>query len=125
MKSLEYKDRLIALSLWFLEERRNRSDLIEVLKILRGFSTPTMKDLFTVSTNLNTRGHTLKLAKNRCKLDLRKFFFSEIVISRWNKLDQMSIHSQTINQFKNNLQKLRRTRIGFFEDQGPISLLAS
>jgi len=33
LKSMEYDDRLKALGIWSLEERRNRADLLEVFKI--------------------------------------------------------------------------------------------
>src|SRR6266568_7257012 len=116
MKRFDYEERLRMLNLWSLEERRNRADLIEVFNSLRGLSAPSSRDLFTVSTNHITRGHTLKLAKNRCNMDVRKFFFSERVVGRWNSLDQSSVDSQTINQFKKNPQRLRNTRAGFFMD---------
>src|SRR6266496_5506126 len=63
MKSFDYEERLRMLNLWSLEEGRNRADLIEVFKSLRGLSAPSSRDLFTVSTNHVTRGHTLKLER--------------------------------------------------------------
>jgi len=38
LRNLQYSERLNKLGLWTLEERRNRADLIEVLKILNGYS---------------------------------------------------------------------------------------
>jgi len=38
LKSLEYDDRLKALGIISLEERRNRADLLEVFKMKSGFS---------------------------------------------------------------------------------------
>ena len=116
MKSFDYEERLRMLNPWSLEERRNRADLIEVFKSLRGLSAPSVRDLFTISTNHITRGHILKLTKRRCSLDLRKFFFSERVVGRWNSLDQSTVDSQTVNQFKMNLQRLRNARMCFFMD---------
>jgi len=85
MRKLEYEKRLTAHNLWSLEERINRADILQVYKILKGLSTLSMRGMFTVCGNATTRGHSLKLAKNKCKLALRKFFFSERVIGRWNK----------------------------------------
>jgi len=44
--------------------------------------------------------------KRRMNTDLRYHFFSERVISWWNKLDSTTICVTTINSFKNRLQKL-------------------
>ena len=46
MKELPYKDRLKQLSLWTLEERRNRADLLEMFKMLIGKSSPKFELLF-------------------------------------------------------------------------------
>ncbi len=116
MKSLEYEERLAVLNLWSLEERRNRADLIEIYKALKGLTSPSMKAMFLLCDDTRTRGHSLKLGKGRCNSDLRKFFLSERVVERWNKLDQSAIDSQTINQFKNSLQRVRMTRMGYFKD---------
>jgi len=43
----DYLDRLKELNLWTLEERRNRADLIELLKIYKGFTTVHFESLFT------------------------------------------------------------------------------
>ena len=96
--------RLEELGLWTLEERRNRADLIETFKILNGLSGVDANTLFEIRVNSRTRGHSLKLAKNRCNSDLRKYFFSERVINRWNKLRQQSVAAKTINGFKGALE---------------------
>jgi len=65
---------------------------------------------------MNTRGHTANIVKNRCHLDLRRFFFSQRVIDRWNGLQQEVIDSTSVNVFKNGLEKTRITKMGFFND---------
>jgi len=80
-----YEERLQCLKLWTLEERRNREDLIEVLKICNGLSRIRLNELFTLHDNIRgTRGHSWKLAKFRCTRDSCKYFFSNKVIIRWN-----------------------------------------
>ena len=116
MKSRSYENRLIELKLWTLEERRNRADVIELFKIYKRFSAIRFEELFTKYKTERTRGHTAKLIKNRCNTDLRKFFFSERVVDRWNSLDQQCIEAKSINAFKNNLTRIRNTRMGFFYD---------
>ena len=45
---------------------------------------------------------------------VRKYFFSERVVDRWNKLNQGDVDCGSINGFKNRLEGIRKTRIGFF-----------
>jgi len=50
------------------------------------------------------------------KLDLRLHFFSERIITLWNKLDEQTVASTTLNCFKSNLTRLRNSTIGLFLD---------
>jgi len=110
---LDYMTRLNRLNLWTLEERRNRSDLIELFKIYKGVSGIKVESMFEPSTDSRTRGHLLKLMKHRSRLDLRKYFFSERVVNRWNELDEDTVSATTVNMFKSRLQRLRSSRQAF------------
>ena len=77
MKEFDYTLRLEILKLWSLEERMNRSDLIEVFKMYRGFSSIPFETFFQLDRDSRTRGHTAKLKKHRCNIELRRHFFSE------------------------------------------------
>ena len=111
-----YEDRLEYLGLGTLEKRRNRSDLLEVFRMFKGLSLTPFDNFFTLNTSADTRGHSAKIVKNRCRLDLRLFFFSERVIDRWNGLHQWIIDSATVNSFKNGLEHMKKTRMGYFKD---------
>jgi len=69
--------RLRKLGQWTLEQHRSRADLIEVFKMCTGLSTLEFDSLFEVSNNSHIRGHSLKLAKHRCRLDPRKYFLQK------------------------------------------------
>ena len=88
MRGLSYEERLERTGLTTLVKvRRARGDLIEVFKILKKFEDIELKSLFKLAdTGYNTRGHSLKLAKSRSRLDIRKYFFSQRVIKLWNSL---------------------------------------
>jgi len=116
MKQLPYHTRLAQLGLWTLEERRHRADLLEVFHMYKGLSLTPFCRFFTLSSVTNTRGHSAKVLKNHCSLDLRHFFFSERVIDRWNSLPQHVIDSTSINAFNNGLNIMRRDSMGFFMD---------
>jgi len=113
---LDYMTRLNRLNLWTLEERRNRADLIKLFKIYIGLSGIKIESMFKSSTDSRTRGHSLKLKKHRSRLDLRKYFFSERVVNRWNELDEDTVTDTTVNMFKNRLQRLRQLKTSFYTD---------
>jgi len=112
IKSLQYEARLQKLGLWTLEERRNRADLIEVFKMANGFSAIPLTDMFQIDASGRTRGHSLKLVKCRCNRDIRKYFFSHRVVSKWNTLDNDSVMAKTVNGFKTKLERERAKKMG-------------
>ena len=99
-----YDQRLKALNLQTLEKRRHRGDLIETFKFLRGFYTAGNK-LFELNSNSNTRGHSYKVQCHYSKLDIRKHFFTNRVAEEWNKLPDSVVASESVNMFKNNLDR--------------------
>ena len=59
-EKFDYEIRLAKLHLWTLEERRNRSDLILVYKMINDLSRPKFEDLFQLKVTI-----TLKLLTQR------------------------------------------------------------
>jgi len=60
-----------------------------------------------IKLNLSTKtqGNQYKLDTNRTKYDLRKYFFTNTIINVWNSLPDTVVMSETVNQFKNRLDK--------------------
>jgi tetrahydromethanopterin S-methyltransferase subunit G len=79
--------------------------LIQTFKIMKRFDKVDYRDFFEISNVGKTRGHSLKLTKKRSNGDTRKHFFSQRVINSWNGLPQEVIDADTINCFKNRLDK--------------------
>ena len=52
-----------------------------------------------------TRGHSLKLVKNRNKTRVRNNFFSQRVVNVWNDLPEAVVSAPSINSLKNRLDK--------------------
>src|SRR6267154_6881367 len=74
---LSYEDRLKMTGLSTLEARRNRGDLIEVFKLLKGFSKVDYKHFFQLVNSSKTRGNKYKLVKSIYNVDLIYFDFSQ------------------------------------------------
>ena len=89
-----------SLGLFSLERRRLRGDMIETFKIMKGFTGIKIGDLFTETLESRTRGHTCKLLKKRCRLNLRKYFFSNRVINGWNSLPRELVGLESVHTFK-------------------------
>jgi len=92
-----------------LEMRRLRGDLIEMFKIFKGFDYLEPAIFFELS-QAHTRGDSLKLVKPRYRLDIRKFSFAHRVIDVWNSLDESIIVCDSINGFKNRIDKFMHGR---------------
>jgi ribonuclease P/MRP protein subunit RPP40 len=93
--------RLAATGLTSLEDRRTRGDLIEVFKMIKGISKLDYRAFFRLDANSRTRGHTYKLVKERSRLDIRKNYFSQRIVSEWNKLPTSVVAAESVNSFKN------------------------
>ena len=104
-KDIPYHERLRFLHLTSLEVRRLRGDLIQVFKIVHGFDKLSFGDFFSFAIGRNTRGHCFKLQKVRSRLDVRKYFFTQRVVNEWNGLPESVVLSNSVNGFKNALDK--------------------
>ena len=51
------------------------------------------------------RGYTYKIVKNSFRLDFRKNFCSNRVVDAWNELPQYVVDAETVNCFKERLDK--------------------
>ena len=92
------------LKLTTLEQRRLRGDLIEVYKLLTGGENIDHTALLQLDDSCyGTRGHKFKLKKYRSRLDIRKHFFSNRVVSHWNSLPSHVVDADTVLNFKKRL----------------------
>ena len=102
LKNYSYEDRPRILNLPSLYYRCARGDMIETWKYLHGQyhvnQMPLQRD-----TNTTTRGHSMKLRKERCLKRHRTNFFRHRVVNRWNVLTDNIVTSPSVNIFKNRL----------------------
>ena len=71
----------------------------------KNLSPIPLSNYFELHTDGRTRGHSLTLIKYRSKSEVRRHFFSERVVNRWNTLDQVTMSVKAVNGFKTKLEK--------------------
>lgn len=106
LRKCSYEERLRRLGITTLRTRRERGDLIETYKIMTGKERVDQSQFFQLARNeYSLRGHSLKVQKERSRLDIRRFSFSQRVVNNWNRLPQQVVNAESINQFKNLLDR--------------------
>ena len=81
--------------------------MIEVYKLMTGKKQISTGQFFTpAGAHYILRGHDKKLRKARPRLDIRKYFFSQTVVNRWNGLPAKVVNSKSVNAFKNAYDRL-------------------
>ena len=63
---------------------------------------------FSLKKDSRTRGHELKLVNDQCRLDIRKYSFSQKTIYEWNKLSTDCVTASSMNMFKNKFDTYLR-----------------
>ena len=85
--NLEYGDRPRAPKLPSLYYRRARGDMIATYKYLHGLYEVDRMPL-ELDNNTVTRGHSLKLKKERVPARQRRSYFRQRTVNRWNALTE-------------------------------------
>ena len=105
LRNLSYEERLVQLKLTTLENRRVRGDLIEVFKFVKGIENVSIDVFFQHRLYQGLRGHPYTLELNRCHYNMRKFFFSNRVVTLWNSLPLHVVSSPDVLNFKINYDR--------------------
>ena len=105
LRELSYEERLSALDLYKLNDRRQRGDMIFLYKIFHGLVNIDAHKLFHLDTYGKTRGHQLKIRQERNNTDVRRYFYTQRVAVPWNNLPQHIVLSENETLFKRNYDK--------------------
>ena len=77
-----------------------------MFKILNGYENID-SNIFSLEIKQSkiTRGPNFTLVKKQSRLDVIKFSFSQRTINVWNKLPAECVHANSVNMFKNKIDK--------------------
>ena len=81
--------------------RRLRGDQIEVFKFEEHIPINILITIHYFKEGSRTGGHQAALVNEQCRLDMRKYSFSQRVINEWNKLSYDCVNASSVNMFKN------------------------
>ena len=105
-----YEDKLRQLGLDRLETRRKKADLIQTWKIIHAHDKVDESLLFERMQNRAQRitratASEYNLKRKTCRIDQRKKFFTQRIISDWNSLPEVIKSSHKIGLFKHRLNE--------------------
>ena len=72
-RDLSYEERLTECGITTLETRRISGDQIEMFTLLNGYENIDRNMFFSLKKDSRTRGHEVKLVKDQCRMDIRKY----------------------------------------------------
>lgn len=107
-KTRTYEERLKHLGLPTLSYRRERTDMIQLFKIMNKYDIVEIRNL-QLASNTN-RGHQFKLTKSLARTRLGQNRFSHRVVNSWNKLSSNTVSATSLNMFKSHLNEDWKTK---------------
>ena len=83
LRHLEYPERLKALGLETLAYRRQRAEVLQMYKIMKGIEHLDVNTFFQLVSNYRTRGHSMKVKKPRFKYCISHYFRVQLFSRFW------------------------------------------
>ena len=112
--AMTYQGRLAELGLLSLETRRTKYDLVQTFKIIHGHDRIDRPHWFTLVGSNPTQvtqvtSDPLNIMRKESNLDLRRHFFSLLVIEHWNSLDAEIKSAVSVSAFKEKIVPYLKT----------------
>ena len=89
--------------------------MIETYKLVTNKYDQNVEKLLELEDVGRTRGHNMKIKKQRFKTDVGKFNFRNRIANIWNNLPRKVVEAPSINSFKNRLDKLWKKEDMYYE----------
>ena len=109
LRDLEYPERLKRLGLTTLEERRTRGDMIQTYKFISGKEDIDPSVFFKMAAQ-RPGTNNRKIFRQRARLNVRKYFYSQRSGLGWNILEKGVVDVQTTGSFKKGYDKVQKRR---------------
>ena len=112
-RARNYEDKLVEAGMTTLEQRRERGDLIHMFRIMTGKDDVHYSTWFEKISDrvggANTRAAAgyLNVEPPANSGEVRRNFFSQRVVGKWNSLPDGVKKSETVNTFKNRLDEFK------------------
>jgi len=103
LEYLAYEERQRELGLFSLENRRTGGDLVAAFLYLKGACRKDGEDLFSKGCCDRMRNNGFKLREGKFRLDIRKKFFTMMVVKHWNRLPGEVVDAPLLETFKARL----------------------
>ena len=68
-------------------------------------------EAFLTLDTRSTRGHSMKLMKDICRRDIKKYSFPHRIVNKWNELSEETVKAKTVHAFKEKLDNRYRDGI--------------
>ena len=98
-----YEERWRELGLFSLEEMRSPWSLLMAFQYLKGAYKQEGQRLFTRVDSDRRRGNGHKLRQGRFWLDIRRKFFTQRLLTHWNRLPKEAVDAPSLEAFKARL----------------------
>ena len=120
LKNLSYNDRLKALDLPFLDERRKRGDLIQMHKHFSEKTKINWINKIIINKRYETRSNTLRYSSENASHHTpnpRHNFLPNRIADVWSTLPQDVVNSATTNIFKNRYDEYIKNRDIYYKPE--------
>ncbi len=109
LKATNYEEKLKELGISSLEERRKYLDMLQTYKVMTGRTTWRGPPGFDMASSgqraARQAADPLNIRPKAARLEVRRHFFSQRVVERWNEIPEKVKSAGSVIGFKSGLKK--------------------